>query len=68
VAAGSGHQRFNWKTLSVIVGLTLWNFYFQIFENTIGSEQVIEFLTHLLRHIPANCSWSGTACPPTAAG
>ena len=43
---------FNWKTLSIIAGLTLWNFYFQIFEKTIGSEQVVEFLTHLLCHIP----------------
>jgi hypothetical protein len=40
---------FNWKTLSVIAGVTLWNFYFQIFERTIKSEQIIEFLKHLLR-------------------
>ena len=45
---------FNWKTLSLIAGLTFWNFYFQIFEKTIGSEQVIEFLKHLLRHIPGD--------------
>ena len=42
---------FDWKTLSVIAGLTVWNFYFQIFEETIKSEQVIEFLKHLLRYI-----------------
>jgi transposase len=41
---------FNWKTLSVIAGVTLWNFYFQIFEQTIKSEQIIEFLK-LLRYI-----------------
>ena len=29
----------------------MWNFYFQIFEETIKSEQVIEFLKHLLRYI-----------------
>ena len=58
---------FNWKTLSVIAGVTLWNFYFQIFERAIKSEQIIEFLKHLLRYIdgdilliwdrlPAHCS------------
>jgi hypothetical protein len=45
---------FNWKTLSVIAGVTLWNFYFQIFEQSIKSEQIIEFLQHLLRYIPGN--------------
>lgn len=45
---------FNWKTLSIIAGLTIWNFYFQMFEKSIGSEQVIEFLKHLLRHIPGD--------------
>lgn len=42
---------FNWKTLSVIAGVTVWNFYFQIFEEAIKSEQIIEFLKHLLRYI-----------------
>ena len=37
--------------MSVIAGVTFWNFYFQIFEETIRSEQIIEFLQHLLRHI-----------------
>lgn len=45
---------FNWKTLSVIAGVTLWNFYFQIFERAIKSEQIIEFLKHLLRYIPGD--------------
>jgi transposase len=40
--------------LSVIAGVTLWNFYFQIFERTIKSEQIIEFLKHLLRYIPGD--------------
>ena len=48
---------FNWKTLSIIAGLTIWNFYFQMFEKSIGSEQVIEFLKHLLRHIPGDLLW-----------
>ncbi|MFL6450420.1 MAG: IS630 family transposase, partial [Bryobacteraceae bacterium] len=42
---------FNWKTLSVIAGVTVWNFYFEIFEQAIKSEQIIEFLKHLLRCI-----------------
>jgi hypothetical protein len=42
---------FNWKTLSVIAGVTVWNFYFEIFEQAIKSEQIIEFLKHLLRYI-----------------
>jgi transposase len=42
---------FNWKTLSVIAGVTVWNFYFQLFEQAIHSEQIIEFLKHLLRYI-----------------
>ena len=40
--------------MSVIAGVTFWNFYFQIFEQSIKSEQIIEFLQHLLRYIPGN--------------
>ena len=40
--------------MSVIAGVTLWNFYFQIFERAIKSEQIIEFLKHLLRYIPGD--------------
>ena len=46
---------FNWKTLSAIAGVTWWNFYFRLFPGTIRSPQVIEFLEHLLRHIPESC-------------
>jgi transposase len=42
---------FNWHLLSVIAGITLWNFYFQLFPGTIKGPQVIEFLKHLMRHI-----------------
>ena len=38
---------FNWKTISVAAGMTWWNFYFQIFEKSIGKEEVVEFLMHL---------------------
>ena len=38
--------------MSAIAGVTLWNFYFRLFPGTIKAPQVVEFLTHLLRHIP----------------
>ena len=31
--------------------MTIWNFYFQIFDKAIGKEEVILFLAHLLRHL-----------------
>jgi len=31
--------------------MTWWNFYFQIFEKSIGKEEVVEFLMHLLQHL-----------------
>jgi transposase len=43
---------FNWKWLSAMAGVTWWNFYFRLFPGTVRSPQVIEFLTHLLRHLP----------------
>jgi len=38
--------------LSAIAGVTWWNFYFRLFPGAIRSRQIIEFLSHLLRHIP----------------
>ena len=43
---------FNWKCLSAIAGLTIWNFYFQLFPGSIKGPQIIQFLGHLRRHIP----------------
>jgi transposase len=31
--------------------MTFWNFYFQLFEKAVGKEEVIVFLSYLLRHI-----------------
>ena len=42
---------FNWKTLSAMAGVTWWNFYFRLFPGAIRSPQIIEFLSHLLRHL-----------------
>lgn len=43
---------FNWKCLSAIAGLTIWNFYFQLFPGSIKGPQIIQFLRHLRRHLP----------------
>jgi transposase len=54
-------ETFNWKSLSLIGGLALWRFYFQIHPGSIKSPQVILFLQHLLRHIPGKILilWDG---------
>ena len=56
-------ETFGWKSLSVIAGITLWNFYFQIHPGSIKSPQVIEFLQTLLRHLqaPLLILWDGAA-------
>ncbi len=43
---------FNWNQLSVMAGITWWNFYFRLFPGTIRGPQIVEFLTHLKRQIP----------------
>jgi len=52
---------FNWKMLSAMAGVTWWNFYFRLFPGAIRSPQIIEFLSHLLRHIPGKLLivWDG---------
>jgi transposase len=52
---------FNWKTLSVMAGITWWNFYFKLFPGAIKAPQIIEFLEHLLRHLrrPLLVIWDG---------
>lgn len=42
---------FNWKSLSAMAGITIWNFSFRLFPGSIKAPQVIEFLEHLQRHI-----------------
>jgi len=56
-------ETFGWKSVSVIAGLTLWNFYFQIHPGSIKSDQVVEFLKTLLRHLrsPLLILWDGAA-------
>jgi transposase len=45
------HDTFNWKSLSIVGGLALWRFYFQIHTGSIKSPEVVGFLKHLRRHI-----------------
>lgn len=44
-------MNFNWEKLSVIGGISLKSLYFQMYEESIKSEQVVAFLEHLQRHV-----------------
>jgi DDE superfamily endonuclease len=50
---------FNWKVLSAAAGITWWNFYFRLYRETTRAPQVVDFLAHLLRHLPGRLlvSW-----------
>jgi transposase len=52
---------FRWKTLSLMAGITWWNFYFKLFPGAIKAPQIIEFLQHLMRHLrrPLLVIWDG---------
>jgi len=52
---------FNWKSLSAVAGLTLLNFYFRLYPGAVKSQQVVDFLTALRRHIrgPLLVVWDG---------
>jgi transposase len=54
-------HHFNWKTLSVIAGITYWNFYFRLYPGTIRSPQVVDFLRRLARALPGKLLiiWDG---------
>jgi transposase len=54
-------ETFNWKSFSIIGGLVLLRFYFQIYAGSIKGLQVIEFLKQLQRHIPGKLLilWDG---------
>lgn len=54
-------ETFNWKCLSIIGGLALWRFYFQIHKGSIKSPQVVAFLQHLQRQLPGKILilWDG---------
>ena len=52
---------FNWKSLSAVAGLTLLNFYFRLYPGAVKSEQMVDFLVALVRHIhqPLMVVWDG---------
>jgi len=52
---------FRWKTLSLIAGITWWNFYCKLYPAAIKAPQLIEFLEHLMRHLrrPLLVIWDG---------
>jgi len=54
-------ETFNWKSLSLIGGLALWRFLFQIHAGSIKSLQVIEFLKDLQQQVPGKILilWDG---------
>jgi transposase len=56
-------ETFNWKSLSLIGGMVLWQFYFQIYPGSIKSLQVVQFLKHLQRHVPGKLLvlWDGAS-------
>jgi transposase len=57
------HESFGWKSLSIIGGLTLKRFCFQIHKGSLKSPQVVEFIQHLRRHIKGRLLliWDGAA-------
>jgi hypothetical protein len=52
---------FNWKQLSVIAGITWWQFYFRLYPGSIKGPQIIDFLGHLSRQLPGRLLviWDG---------
>lgn len=52
---------FNWKQLSVIAGITFWQFYFRLFPGSIKGPQIVEFLKALKVQIrrPLLVVWDG---------
>jgi len=59
---------FNWKSLSVAAGLTLWNFYFRIYAGAIKKNRFVDFLAALVRHLGSTVadrvgSFAGTPQP-----
>ena len=42
---------FNWKTLSVVAGLTVLNFYFRLYAGAVKGPQAVDFLRALVRHL-----------------
>jgi transposase len=52
---------FRWNQLSAIAGVTWLSFYFRLYPGTIRTPQLIDFLLHLMRHVPGKLLiiWDG---------
>ncbi len=61
-------ETFGWQSLSLIAGLTGQGFLFRLHAGSIKSEQVVEFLQVLLRHLsgPLLVVWDGAPIPRSA--
>jgi transposase len=44
------HQ-FNWDNLSIAAGITIWQFYFRLYEGSMAKEEVLDFVKHLHKQI-----------------
>ena len=42
---------FNWSKLSVIAGVSWWEFYFRLYPRAITGAEVVDFLSHLRRQV-----------------
>jgi len=53
----------SWGKLSIIAGITWWEFYFRLYRGSIKGRQAVEFLGHLRRQIPGQLLviWDGLA-------
>jgi hypothetical protein len=54
---------FNWKVLSAIAGITVWNFSCRLYPGTIKSPQIVDFLRRLGRQLDRKLLiiWDGLA-------
>ncbi len=50
---------FNWDKLSAVAGITFTNFYFRLYDGSVKSAEVVDFLKALLRHVrgPLTIVW-----------
>jgi transposase len=44
------HQ-FNWDNLSIAAGITIWQFYFRLYEGSMAKEEILDFVQHLHKQI-----------------
>ena len=44
-------HHFNWKQLAAIAGVSWYNIFFKLYPGSIKQEEVIDFLSHLLRYL-----------------